>query len=59
MVAGADAAFHVMADAGRWQQAVHLAAACLASNCSQSAQLLVYSPALRIYPEIVDMKLIT
>ena len=43
LVAGADAAFHVLADAGRWQQAVHLAVACLASNCSQSSQLLVYS----------------
>ena len=43
MVAGADAAFHVLADAGRWQQAVYLATACLAFNCSQSSQLLVYS----------------
>ena len=43
MIAGADAAFHVLADAGKWQQAIHLATACLAINCGQSLQLLVQS----------------
>lgn len=43
MIAGADAAFHVLADAGKWQQAMHLATACLAINCGQSLQLLVQS----------------
>jgi len=39
--AGAAAAFEVLADADQWQEAVHLAAACLANGCAQQAQLLV------------------
>ncbi|DBA81543.1 TPA: hypothetical protein ACH3X1_007317 [Trebouxia sp. C0004] len=37
---GAAAAFEVLADAGQWQEAVHLGAACLANGCAQQAQLL-------------------
>lgn len=41
MCAGSAAAFQVLADANLWPEAVHLAAACLAGNCEQPAQLLV------------------
>jgi len=41
LCAGAAAAFEVLADAERWQEAVHLEAACLANGCAQQAQLLV------------------
>lgn len=48
--AGADAAFHVLTDAGRWQQAVLLATACLAADCSRSSQLLVVSQSVTLGP---------